>query len=166
MVERAGESKGPTSAGMSVRWAAIAVVAMLALAGTAIGCGGDDDGGPATQTTETTAPPGEEGGEEGQTGGEEAGGEGDDTGGVDIASGNPKAGEGLFADNCAVCHGAQGSGGNTGPSLQEPELAEESGDVVEQIVEGGGGMPPFGEQLSDQEIADVAAFVVKDLARR
>lgn len=164
MVERAGESKARAAGRLPTAWVLIAALVTIAMAGAAIGCGDDDDGGPATQTTETTTAPEEGEGEAGA--GEEGAAEGDDTGGIDIASGNPKAGEALFADNCAVCHGSQGSGGNTGPSLQEPELAQESSDVVEQIVEGGGGMPPFGEQLSDQEIADVAAFVVKDLARR
>jgi mono/diheme cytochrome c family protein len=32
---------------------------------------------------------------------------------------------------------------------------------VEQIRNGGGGMPAFGDRLSDQEIADVAAFVTQ-----
>ena len=30
-----------------------------------------------------------------------------------------------------------------------------------QVQNGGGGMPAFGDRLSDQEIADVAAFVTQ-----
>ena len=33
------------------------------------------------------------------------------------AGGDAAAGEQVFADNCAVCHGASGTGGNGGPDL-------------------------------------------------
>jgi mono/diheme cytochrome c family protein len=33
--------------------------------------------------------------------------------------------------------------------------------AVEQITNGGGVMPAFGEQLSDQQIRDLAAYVVE-----
>jgi mono/diheme cytochrome c family protein len=32
--------------------------------------------------------------------------------------------------------------------------------AVEQITNGGGGMPPFGGQLSEEEINAIAAYVV------
>ncbi len=81
-----------------------------------------------------------------------------------VDAGNPAAGRQVYADSCAACHGADGGGG-TGPKLEGEEAYAAPGVVVDQIREGGGGMPAFGDQLSEQELADVSAFVVEDLAR-
>ena len=69
-----------------------------------------------------------------------------------------------FADvNCSICHGAKGTGGNGGPDLTtEPKAKTEAG-AIEQVTNGGGGMPAFKGQLSDEEISNVAAFVVQDI---
>jgi outer membrane protein assembly factor BamB/cytochrome c5 len=70
-------------------------------------------------------------------------------------------GEQIFLDNCAVCHAlaAVGSGGPgaVGPDLDEvqPSLAQ----TIEQVTNGGGGMPAFGGTLSEAEIRAVAEFV-------
>jgi mono/diheme cytochrome c family protein len=39
--------------------------------------------------------------------------------------------------------------------------AQEEATAIEQVTDGGGGMPPFGGQLSEEEIQNVAAFVVQ-----
>lgn len=152
----------------------VLVAALLALGVFVAGCGGDGDDETAAPPAETTAPeettePGEE--EEEAPQGEAEGEAGEQpgeaqAGGIEVSEGDPKAGKTIFADNCSVCHGSEGSGGNVGPSLQEAQLAQEEEAVLVQIIEGGNGMPPFGGQLSDQEIADVAAYVVEDLAKR
>jgi len=36
--------------------------------------------------------------------------------------------------------------------------------VVHQVTNGGGGMPPFSGTLTKQQIADVSAYVVKNVA--
>ena len=58
------------------------------------------------------------------------------------------------------CHTlkAAGSSGNVGPNLDDakPDLAL----VVDRVTNGKGAMPSFKGQLSDQEIADVAQYVV------
>jgi mono/diheme cytochrome c family protein len=36
--------------------------------------------------------------------------------------------------------------------------------VIAQVTNGGGGMPAFGDQLDDQQIRDVAAFVTERVA--
>jgi mono/diheme cytochrome c family protein len=62
---------------------------------------------------------------------------------------------------CGTCHTleAAGSTGTTGPNLDDLQPDEET--VVEQVTNGGGGMPAFSGQLSEQEILDVAAYVVE-----
>ena len=74
--------------------------------------------------------------------------------------GDPEAGADVFASaGCGGCHvlSAAGSKGNVGPSLDaaKPSTAL----VIERVTKGMGAMPPFGDQLSAQQIADVAAYV-------
>ena len=80
-----------------------------------------------------------------------------------VDSGDSAAGRQVFGDNCAACHGADGGGGS-GPKLTGEQAYTNPDVVVQQIREGGGGMPAFGDQLSEQELADVSAYVVKELA--
>ena len=81
-----------------------------------------------------------------------------------VAAGDPAKGKEVFGDNCAACHGSDGGGG-TGPRLQGQQAYTNPDVVVRQVREGGGGMPAFGDQLSAQELSDVSAYVVEDLAR-
>ena len=39
--------------------------------------------------------------------------------------------------------------------------AQDEPEAIEQVTNGGGGMPPFGGTLSEEEIQNVAAFVVQ-----
>ena len=82
------------------------------------------------------------------------GGEGGST------EGDAAAGEAVFTANCGSCHTLEEAGttGTVGPNLDESTLDVDA--VVAQVENGGGGMPPFGGQLSEEEIANVAAFVV------
>ena len=80
-------------------------------------------------------------------------------------TGDAAAGENVFSENCAGCHGQDGGGG-TGPALAGNEDASDAEQVLKQIREGGGGMPPFEGQLSDEEIANVAAYVVETLSKK
>ena len=78
------------------------------------------------------------------------------------AEGDPAAGEEIYASaGCGGCHAFEpaGSSGTVGPSLDDSNASFD--DVVQQVRNGGGGMPAFGDRLSDQEIADVAAFVTQ-----
>jgi alcohol dehydrogenase (cytochrome c) len=81
------------------------------------------------------------------------------TTGDKAAKGDADAGKQVFADNCSTCHGLAGTGGNGGPNLKTIPSAKEVEAVVKQVINGGGGMPAFGGQLSSKEIADVAAYV-------
>jgi mono/diheme cytochrome c family protein len=77
-------------------------------------------------------------------------------------NGDPTAGKSVFESaGCKGCHTLKDAGatGTVGPNLDsaKPPLSL----VVTRVVNGGGGMPPFKGQLSDKQIADVAAYVVK-----
>ncbi len=69
----------------------------------------------------------------------------------------------MFSEECSVCHGATGHGGNGGPDLTTMPKAKEQKGAEEQVTNGGGGMPAFAGQLSEEEIANVAAYVVEDI---
>jgi mono/diheme cytochrome c family protein len=120
---------------------------------------------------EEAAEKGEEGGEGGESGeaeegaaeekeeeGEEPGAEGTTGGG-----GNPQEGAVVFSENCSTCHGATGHGGNGGPDLTTMPLAQTEEGAIQQVTNGGGGMPPFGGVLSEEEIENVAAYVADEI---
>ena len=76
--------------------------------------------------------------------------------------GDPAAGKQVFASaGCGGCHTLKdaGSTGNVGPNLDQakPPLAL----IVDRVTNGKSPMPSFKGQLSDKQIADVAAYVVK-----
>ena len=100
---------------------------------------------------------GEEGGSEEGEGGESVATETNGGGG---AEGDAAAGEAVFTASCGSCHTLEeaGTSGNVGPNLDESTLPLDA--VVTQVENGGGGMPPFGGQLSEDDIRNVAAFVV------
>ena len=84
-----------------------------------------------------------------------------DTGGG-ASEGDPANGKSIYASaGCGGCHtfSAAGSTGTVGPNLDESDMDFDA--AVQQIKNGGGGMPAFGDRLSDQEIADVAAFITQ-----
>ncbi|MGV8840800.1 MAG: c-type cytochrome [Bauldia sp.] len=69
------------------------------------------------------------------------------------------AGATAYAQNCAVCHGAEGGGG-AGPTLAGNPVTASTLGVVQMIIQGylNHGMPPFGH-LSDDVIAGIASYV-------
>jgi mono/diheme cytochrome c family protein len=137
---------------------------------------------PAVEAEEEAEAPAEEHGEEGEAearageeargreeakGREEEGEEGEEKakGGEEATTtaGNPEAGAEVFAANCSACHGATGHGGAAGPDLRTMPKAKTEAGTIEQVTNGGSGMPPFGGTLSEEEIKDVAAYVVQDV---
>ena len=76
--------------------------------------------------------------------------------------GDAAAGEEVFASaGCGGCHvlEAAGSSGGVGPNLDESKPDEAL--VVERVTHGMGAMPAFSGQLNEQQIRDVAAYVVE-----
>ena len=81
------------------------------------------------------------------------------------ANGNADAGKAAFlASGCNACHTLADAGakGTIGPDLDstKPILAT----VVDRVVNGKGTMPPFKGRLTDVQISDVSAYVVKATA--
>ena len=92
-----------------------------------------------------------------------------------LAQGNVEKGEGLFAQNCASCHGPAGRGDGPAAAALNPkprDLTEKAymAGLKEQylmdIIRKGGAavgksamMPPWGAAMKDDEIRDVIAFV-------
>jgi cytochrome c553 len=77
-------------------------------------------------------------------------------------TGDAAAGAEVFASaGCVSCHtlAAANATGTIGPNLDE---AKPSADlVVERVTNGAGAMPSFADRLSEQQIQDVAAYVVE-----
>lgn len=74
-------------------------------------------------------------------------------------------GKAIFLSNCGSCHtlAAAGTTGTVGPNLDTftPKIDYQA--ATAQVTNGGTVMPPFKSQLSTQQIADVAAYVVKSI---
>ena len=76
--------------------------------------------------------------------------------------GDPTAGAKIFSSaGCVGCHtlAAAHATGTVGPNLDQ--VKPDYRRVTARVTNGKGVMPAFKGQLTDQQIADVAAFVVK-----
>ena len=76
------------------------------------------------------------------------------------ANASASAGAKVFGSaGCGSCHtlAAAHASGQVGPNLDQ--LRPGFAAVHDKVTNGGGGMPPFSGQLSEQQIRDVAAFV-------
>ena len=77
------------------------------------------------------------------------------------AAGDPVAGKEVFlgASSCGGCHvlADAGTSGTVGPNLDRSKPSADL--VVDRVTNGQGAMPPFSGTLSEQQIADVAAYV-------
>jgi mono/diheme cytochrome c family protein len=72
------------------------------------------------------------------------------------------AGEALFQQNCAFCHGRDAQGGETGPDLTQSKLVrgDHTGDAVTKVIHEGrpdNKMPAF--NFSTQEIHGIIAYI-------
>jgi mono/diheme cytochrome c family protein len=83
--------------------------------------------------------------------------------GSETEGGEASEGTVVFSENCSTCHGATGEGGNGGPDLLTMPLAKTEAGAIEQVTNGGGGMPAFKGTLSEEEIENVAAYVVQEI---
>jgi sulfite dehydrogenase len=77
-------------------------------------------------------------------------------------NGDPTAGKKVFATaGCVGCHTLADANahGTVGPNLDQAKPALSK--AVLRVTKGAGAMPSFKGQLSDKQIADVTAYVVK-----
>ena len=127
------------SASVSVRRIALALVVLVLCVGVTA-CGGDDDTDATTTTEETTT---------------------DETTTTEDTTTEAAAGREIFVANCGSCHTLSdaGTSGAVGPSLDG--IGVDAAAVETQVRNGGGGMPAFEGQLTDEEIASVSAYVAE-----
>jgi mono/diheme cytochrome c family protein len=81
-------------------------------------------------------------------------------------TGDPLAGMTVFAEaGCGNCHvlAAAGSTGTIGPVLDG--RSADYARVLEQVTDGGGGMPASAGVLTDVQIQDVVAFTLESIER-
>ena len=95
---------------------------------------------------------------------EETGGHGEEGEGETppppAAGGSTAVGKEVFASaGCGACHTLADAGatGTVGPNLDEAKPSAEL--VVDRVTNGMGAMPPFADQLSEEQITEVAAYV-------
>jgi cytochrome c553 len=161
-------------AAMRRRAALLLSILALVAVGVAAGCGGEEETSPTpetvtgtlptetepTETTETETEPTET--EPTET--EPTEGEPTETTPTETepgAEGDPVAGKAVFTANCAACHTLADAGttGTVGPNLDESQPSLEL--TTDRVTNGQGAMPAFGNSLSEQQIADVSAYVVQ-----
>jgi mono/diheme cytochrome c family protein len=77
----------------------------------------------------------------------------------------------LFRQNCAICHGPEARGRTIDDGQQVPNLREgehkytTAAQIRQHITDGGNGMVPFRDQLTQREIDMLVDFVLNDLRR-
>lgn len=65
----------------------------------------------------------------------------------------------IFEHNCQACHGIRGSGG-MGPKLVNNPILKQEDRFSETVLRGRGPMPAWGSLLTQQDIADVHAWLM------
>lgn len=149
------------------RAALLLVVLVGALGLAAAGCGGEETQtatpetieGETTTTETTTTDTTDTEATETQTTETETETETTETG--PALEGDPVAGKEVFlgVSSCGGCHtlADAGTSGAVGPNLDETKPSYEL--TLDRVTNGLGGMPSFSATLSEQQIADVAAYV-------
>lgn len=119
----------------------LALTAVLAL--TFAGCGGGETASPEPETIEGENPAATQTQQQ-------------------ASEGNAEEGKQIYAANgCGSCHALEdaGSTGDIGPNLDEskPDLQL----AIDRVTNGSGAMPPFKDELNEQQIVDVSTYVVE-----
>jgi mono/diheme cytochrome c family protein len=130
--------------------------AILALAAAVVvaGCGGGSSSSESTTTEEVAPPP-----KETEEAPAEKEAEPEEAGGGETAM--LAEGKTIFTSTCGSCHTLKeaGTSGEVGPNLDELKPSETT--VEQQVQNGGGGMPAFGNEgiLKKNEIKAVSTYV-------
>jgi mono/diheme cytochrome c family protein len=153
------------------RTALLFLVLVAALGVLAAGCGQEQEqtatpdtveGTTPTDTTETETTETETTETETETGTTETETtETETTATTPAVEGDPAAGKEVFlgASACGTCHtlADAGTSGTVGPNLDESQPSFEL--ALDRVTNGQGAMPSFSGSLSEQQLADVAAYV-------
>jgi cytochrome c oxidase cbb3-type subunit III len=70
-----------------------------------------------------------------------------------------RRGAGIFENNCQACHGHEGIGGQ-GPKLSKNPILKHEDLFWDTVLHGRGPMPAWGSILSEQDIADIHAWLL------
>lgn len=111
-------------------------------------------GGQPTQAGQTGQVSGEQQGAQTQ-GAQAQGGQGVQPGAESGEQGSVDGSQVFTQAGCNTCHGQNGEGG-VGPALAGNNNLQDTQHVINQILNGGGGMPAFSNQLTAAEVAAVA----------
>ena len=145
-----------------MRRIALAVVALVFVLGVAA-CGGEDEVSPEPDTTTGEITTTETETTETETETTETETETTETETTDggATEGDPVAGKEIFlgSGGCGSCHtfADAGTSGTIGPNLDDSQPSFEL--AVDRVTNGQGAMPSFSGTLTEQQIADVAAYV-------
>jgi len=75
-----------------------------------------------------------------------------------------EAGQQVFLANCAACHNGGANSVVSSKTLQMSDLEKYEkntvGAIVTQVTNGNGAMPAFGERLDEDDIQNVAKYVL------
>ena len=133
-----------------MRRIALALVAVVFVFGLAA-CGGEEEASPEPEDTTGTITTTDTETTDGET----------TTDGEEPAEGDAAAGKEVYLGSagCGSCHtlADAGTSGTIGPNLDDAQPSFEL--AVDRVTNGQGAMPSFSDQLSEQEIANVAAYV-------
>jgi ubiquinol-cytochrome c reductase cytochrome b subunit len=61
---------------------------------------------------------------------------------------------------CRNCHALGGVGGRRGPDLSDIGTRMDEPLLVRQVIQGGGNMPAYGNNLSEQEVRALVSYLV------
>jgi mono/diheme cytochrome c family protein len=146
-----------------MRRTALAFALLTLAVGFAAGCGGEEEATPTPETVtgETTTTDTTETTETETDTTETETTETTETETTPAVEGDPVAGKQVFlgSSGCGSCHtlADAGTSGTIGPNLDDSQPSAEL--VVDRVTNGLGAMPSFSSTLSEQQIADVAAYI-------
>lgn len=76
---------------------------------------------------------------------------------IEALTGDLTNGKRLYEPTCTTCHGADGKSGSEKKNIAA-DAASNKSKAIEQVLSGGGSMPAYADQYTDQEIADIVAY--------
>lgn len=76
---------------------------------------------------------------------------------VEALTGDTANGKLLYEQTCTSCHGADGKSGSEKRNVAADAARDRTG-AIDQVLAGGGSMPAYADQFTDQEVADIVAY--------